>query len=259
MRPVTLVTGASAGIGTALAHVFADQGHDLVLIARREQRLIDLADAIAARGQRRPAYLAIDLARSDAIAQIRDFLARNDAEPEIVVNNAGYGLVGVAAEIDQADQLAMIDLNVRTLTELSLAFIDSLERHRGGILNVASVAGFLSGPGMAVYYATKAFVLSFSEALHHELKPRQIRVTALCPGPVPSEFRDRAGERGGRYPPLFTVSAERVAAEAYRGLKAGRRLIVPGVGNKLITVLLRFMPRGLQVSLVDLRNRRRRT
>ena len=117
-----------------------------------------------------------------------------------MVNNAGFGLVGLAGARDRAEQLAMIDVNVRALTELSLAFVDSLARHRGGMLNVGSMAGFLPGPGMAVYYATKAYVLSFSEALHSELKARGVRVTVLCPGPVPTEFaaarrRQRAGWR----------------------------------------------------------------
>ena len=123
------------------------------------------------------------------------------------------------ATLDRAEQLAMIDLNVRALTDLSLAFVDSLERRRGGILNVASVAAFLPGPDMAVYYATKAYVLSFSEALHWELAPRGIRVTALCPGPVPTEFQARAGIDRRRPPPLLTRSAERVAEEGYRGLQ----------------------------------------
>src|SRR5262249_3883946 len=259
IRPVALITGASAGIGTALAHVFADHGHDLVLIARREQRLFELAESIAAKGGRKPACCAIDLARPSAIALIRDFLDRDGAEPMNLVNNAGFGLVGPASEIDQDEQLAMIDLNVRSLAELSLAFVTSLERHKGGILNVASVAGFVSGPGMAVYYATKAFVLSFSEALHVELKSRGVRVTALCPGPVRTEFRERAGDQGDGYPPFVTLPAERVAAEAYRGFKAGHRLVVPGVGNKLIPMLSRFMPRALQLAAVDLRNRRRRS
>ena len=109
---------------------------------------------------------------------------------------------------------------------------------------MASVAGFLPGPGMAVYYATKAYVLSFSEALHHELKPRGVRVTALCPGPVPTEFQARAGVRNERYPPLLTHSAEQVAREGYRGFKAGRRLVVPGFANKLVTALVRLVPRG---------------
>lgn len=257
MRPITMITGASAGIGAALAHVFARHGHELVLVARREPRLAELADAIAATGRKRPITLPLDLAQPDAIDRISEGLGMFEVEPEIVVNNAGVGLVGAAAEIDQAEQLAMIDLNVRVLTDLSLAFIAPLQRHRGGILNVASVAGFVPGPGMAAYYASKAYVISFSEALHRELKPCGVRVTALCPGPVPTEFQARAGVRTERYPPVVTQSAERVAQEGYRGLAAGRRLVVPGFGNKLVTVLLRLMPRRMVLAAVDARHRRR--
>src|SRR5215468_3028837 len=251
MRPVTLITGASAGIGTALAHEFAAHGHELVLVARREERLVKLADAIAAQGRKRPTILAVDLAQPDAVDRIGDVLAMYDLEPDIVVNNAGFGLAGAAAEIDLSEQLAMIDVNVRALTDLSLAFIEPLQRHKGGILNVASVAGFVSGPGMAVYYATKAYVLSFSEALHHELKPRGVRVTVLCPGPVPTEFQARAGVRNQRYPSIVTQTAEQVAQAGYRGLMAGRRLVVPGIGNKLVTFLLRAAPRGLAAAGVE--------
>jgi len=254
MRPVTLITGASAGIGTALAHEFAAHGHELVLVARREERLVKLADAIAAQGRKRPTILAVDLAQPDAVDRIGDVLTMYDLEPDIVVNNAGFGLAGAAAEIDLSEQLAMIDVNVRALTDLSLAFIEPLQRHKGGILNVASVAGFVSGPGMAVYYATKAYVLSFSEALHSELAPRGVRVTALCPGPVPSEFQTRAGVPKPSYPPLFTQSPERIAADAYRALAAGRRLVVPGIGPRLVTMLLRFVPRPLAAAVSGRRN-----
>jgi short-subunit dehydrogenase len=174
-----------------------------------------------------------------------------------VVNNAGFGLVGAAAKLDLTEQLAMIDLNVRVLTDLSLAFVATLQRHSGGILNVASVAGFLPGPGMAVYYASKAYVLSFSEALHRELKPRGVRVTVLCPGPVPTEFQTRAGVRNERYPSLVTQTPEQVAQAGYRGFMAGRRLVVPGIGNKLITFLLRASPRGFAAAEVEARQRHR--
>jgi short-subunit dehydrogenase len=258
MRPVTLITGASAGIGVALAHVFAAHGHELVLIARREQRLAALADEIAAKGHPRPVVLPLDLAAAGVADRVGEALAARGLEPEIVVNNAGFGLVGEAATLDRAEQLAMIDVNVRALTDLSLAFVNSLERHRGGILNVASVAAFMPGPGMAVYYATKAYVLSFSEALHSELKPRGIRVTALCPGPVPTEFQARAGIAGDSYPSLLTESAQAVAEQGYRAVKDGRRMVVPGFANKVVTVLAPLLPRGLVLAALQRRNRRRR-
>jgi hypothetical protein len=222
LRPVTIITGASAGIGAALARVFARNGHALALVARREDRLHALADEIAASGGVRPLVIVADLQQRDAARLIGDALAAQGAEPQFMVNNAGFGLVGTAAALDRNEQLAMIDLNMRALTELSLAFVDSLARHRGGILNVGSVAGFLPGPGMAVYYATKAYVLSFSEALHSELKARGVRVSVLCPGPVPTEFAVRAGVKGRSLVPDFlSQSAEDVAEAGYRGLMAG--------------------------------------
>jgi len=251
-RPVTVVTGASAGIGAALAHEFAANGHELVLIARREQPLNILADAITANGAARPTVLRMDVTRVDAVRDLRDALAKRSLEPEIVVNNAGFGLLGYAAELDCAAQLAMIDLNVRAVTDFSLAFIDSLERRKGGILNVASVAGFLPGPGMAVYYATKAYVVSFSEALHQELKARGIRVTVLCPGPVPTEFQSRAGITQSVFPSLLTRTAERVAHEGYRGLKEGRLVVVPGTANRIVTLVAPLVPRKILLKLADL-------
>src|SRR5262249_27702268 len=160
-RPVTVITGASAGIGAALAQEFAAHGHDLVLVARREPALVALADAIAAKSAPRPAVLAVDVARADAVEVIAQALDDRGLEPEVIVNNAGAGLTGAADKLDRAEQLAIIDLNVRALTNLSLAFVDSLKRRGGGILNVASLAAFMPGPGRAVYYASKAFVLSF--------------------------------------------------------------------------------------------------
>ena len=145
----------------------------------------------------------------------------------------------------------MIDLNIRALTELSLAFVDSLARHRGGILNVASVAAFMPGPGMAVYYASKAYVLSFSEALHQELSPRGISVTALCPGPVPTEFQARAGLSGDRMGGVLTLSAARVAQIGYDGFKRGRRVVVAGAGNQIGVGLLQLMPRAWLLPLLD--------
>jgi uncharacterized protein len=270
-RRVVVVTGASAGIGAALARVFAAHGHDLVLIARRESKLDALADEIAAQGRPRPLVLAIDLAQPDAAARIKAELAAHGLEPEYVVNNAGFGLVGEAAQLDHAEQLAMIDLNIRSLTDISLAFADTLARLRGGLLNVSSVAGFIPGPGMAVYYASKAYVLSFSEALHHELARRGVRVTVLCPGPVPTEFQARAGIPRVPFPRTgmprvvgsnaLTCTAEEVAEAGYEGLMRGRRVVVPGLANKAVTIITRLLPRRFVLEAVAHSQlvRRRRT
>ncbi len=259
LRPITVITGASAGIGVALTHIFARNGHELVLVARREDRLHRLADEIAASGKPRPLPVALDLAKAGAARELQTILALHNMEPQYVVNNAGFGLVGLAATRDRDEQLMMIDLNVRVLTELSLAFVPSVARHRGGILNVGSMAGFLPGPGMAVYYATKAYVLSFSEALHSELKPRGVRVTVLCPGPVPTEFAARAGVSEGLAPGALTQTAETVAAAGYNGLMRGKRTVVPGLANKLVTILIRILPRRFLLKLVDSRQSKRRS
>jgi short-subunit dehydrogenase len=260
LRPVTLITGASSGIGVALARVFVRHGFELALVARREERLNALADEIAATGASRPLVIADDLGAPGAGARLGEVLAAQGAEPQYVVNNAGFGLVGPAAKLAREEALAMVDLNVRSLTELSLAFVDSMARHRGGLLNVGSLAGFLPGPGMAVYYATKAFVLSFSEALHSELAARGVRVTVLCPGPVPTEFAARAGlKQGGRPPGMLSQSAERVAEAGFRGLMRGKRTVVPGIGNKLVTLFIRVVPRRVLLRMVNSRQQRRRS
>ena len=259
LRPVTVITGASAGIGVALARVFARNGHDLALVARRQDRLDALADEIAATGARKPLVIAADLVQRHAARGIGAALAAQDAEPQYLVNNAGFGLIGKAANRDRDEQLEMIDLNCRALTELSLAFVDSLARHRGGVLNVGSMAGFLPGPGMAVYYATKAYVLSFSEALHSELKPRGVRVSVLCPGPVPTEFAARAGISGDLAPGILLQTAERVAEQGYRGLMRGQRVIVPGLANRLVALALRVIPRCVLLAAIDAAQSRRRS
>jgi short-subunit dehydrogenase len=250
-RPVALITGASAGIGAALAQVFADGGHELVLVARRADKLNALADTIAQSGRPRPIVLAADLGTGAVAERIGEELAKRDLEPQYVVNNAGFGLIGRAEALARAEQVAMVDLNVRTLVDMSLAFTDSLVRHRGGLLNVASIAGFLPGPGMAVYYASKAFVVSFTDALHAEFVPLGVRVTALCPGPVPTEFQERAGiPQEYANPPLAACSPSYVARAGYRGLMAGRRRVVPGFVNKIVTEVPRFLPSGVLLKMM---------
>jgi len=247
---VTLITGASAGIGTELARVFAANGHRLALVARRAERLTALAAEISATGGSAPIAIACDLEQPDAGDKIAAALAAAGVEVEFVVNNAGFGLFGSAIDLDRDEQLGIIAVNIRALTDLSLRFSDHLIRHRGGILNVGSIAGFLPGPGMAVYYASKAYVLSFTEALRGELGPHGVRVTVLCPGPVPSEFQSRAGFEPGFDSAVLNVSAAGVAKDAYQGLMANKRAVLPGLGIKFVPLLLRLFPRGFILAAV---------
>jgi short-subunit dehydrogenase len=250
-KPVTVVTGASGGIGEALARVFAQNGHEVALVARREKEMILLANELAVSCKYKPHVILADLQRSDAPARIAHELLGRGLEPAIVVNNAGFGLHGDAADLDRGEQLAMIDLNVRALTDLSLRWIDGIVKHQGGILNVASVAGFLPGPGMAVYYASKAYVLSFSQALSRELAPRGVRVTVLCPGPVATEFQMRAGVDTRPPSRLLGRTAQEVAQAGYDGFMARKAVVIPGFGNKLVSFLPRLLSRGLVLRTIE--------
>jgi len=247
---LALITGASAGIGRELARVFAANGHRVALVGRRADRLTALATEITAAGGPPPIVIPCDLGQPEACETIAAAIASAGAEVEYVVNNAGFGLYGLATELDRAQQLGIIAVNVRALTDLSLRFADSLIRHRGGILNVGSVAGFLPGPGMAVYYASKAYVVSFTEAIRQELAPRGVRVTVLCPGPVPTEFQGRAGFKPGFDSAILSVPPADVARQGYRGLMAGSRVVMPGLGIKIVPFLLRFFPRGFILAAV---------
>jgi len=247
---VTLITGASAGIGADFARIFAKNGHRVALTARRADRLSALAGEITATGGRPPILIPCDLEAHGACDKIAAALADAGAEVEYLVNNAGFGLFGNAAELDRAEQLGIIDVNIRALADLSLRFSDQLISNRGGLLNVGSIAGFLPGPGMAMYYASKAFVLSFTEALRVELGQHGVRVTVLCPGPVPTEFQTRAGFRPGFDSAVLNVSSPDVAQQGYDGLMANKRAVLPGLGIKIVPFLLRLSPRGFLAAAV---------
>ncbi|MEK4035172.1 SDR family oxidoreductase [Methylocystis sp. IM3] len=260
-RPSAIVTGASEGIGAALARVFAENGHEVAIVARRGDRLEALADEIAASGRSRPTVIELDLLSDGASAALEQRLAEAGLCAQYLVNNAGFGLIGAAAELDRAEQLDMIDLNIRALTELTLRFLPSLVTTKGGVLNVASVASFMPGPGFAVYYATKAFVRSFSEAMSHELKPAGVNVSCLCPGPVETGFQARAGMNfdgmmAAVKPAL--IPASEVARQGYEGLMAGKRVVVPGMANKLMVWGARLSPRALLLPILGAAQMQRR-
>ena len=238
---VALITGASAGLGVEFARQLAKRGHRLVLVARRKDRLDALATEI---GNARA--VAIDLANSGSAAKLVSEIGAAGEQIELLVNNAGFGLKGPFAELDAARLRQMIDLNIGTLTDLCRAVAPGMIEHRSGaILNVASTAAFQPGPNMAVYFATKTYVLSFTEALHEELKSHGIRVTALCPGPTRTEFGTVAGfdEKGA-----FDRFAADAASVVHAGLKAldkNRAVVVPGLLNKVAAASTRFVPRSL--------------
>ena len=255
LRAVALVTGASGGIGAELARVLAEHGHDLALVARRRDALDGLATELVAAGRPRPLAIAADLAAPDGVAQVIAALAAADARVAILVNNAGYGLLGEVAALDPAGQLGIVDLNIRALLDLTLRLLPDLCAAQGKILNVGSVASFMPGPGMAVYYASKAFVSAFSRALTEELKAARVSVSVLHPGVTATGFHRRAGL------PAATakgVTARSVAEAGYAGLMAGKRMIVPGLGNKAGALLLPLMPDALLLPLVHRFQRGRR-
>jgi short-subunit dehydrogenase len=243
MVAVTVITGASSGIGAALAHEAARAGRKLVLVARSAERLAIVAGAIAAEGHARPEIVALDLSEAGAADRLAAELAKRSLSVFELVNNAGYGLTGPVVAHSRADEIGIVDLNVRALTDLTLCFLPEIIAAKGGVLNVASVAAFQPGPFKAIYYASKSYVLSFSEAIAYELWGR-VRVTALCPGPVPTNFQARSNPgKAPRLSQLRGMSAEKCAAIGWRGFEAGKRVVIPGFMNKLIAFISPRMPR----------------
>jgi short-subunit dehydrogenase len=241
LQKVALVTGASAGLGVEFALQLSRRGHRLVLAARRKERLEELAKEL---GNARA--LAIDLSRKDATAKLMADLEANGEAVDLLVNNAGFGLIGRFAKADAKRLRQMIDLNVGTLTDLCRAVAPGMiERKSGEIINVASTAAFQPGPNMAVYFATKAFVLSLTEALHEELKPHGIHVTCLCPGPTRTEFGDVAGFGGNAMFDRVAMNSPEVVTAALKGLDRNKAVVVAGTINKIVAASTRFAPRSV--------------
>lgn len=252
-RQTALVTGASGGIGWELARAFAAGGYDLVLVARSAGKLEQLAGELRDRHGVAVRVLAKDLTAPGAPDEIFQELEGAVVAVDALVNNAGFATFGPFAGTDLASELEEIQLNVVTLTHLTKRFLPGmLARRRGGILNVASTAAFQPGPQMAVYYATKAYVLSFSEALAEELRGSGVTVTALCPGPTATGFQARAEmqDSGLFTGPLKVMDAAAVARAGYEGFRKGKRIVIPGLVNKLGVQSVRVSPRALVTRLV---------
>ena len=243
--PTALITGASSGIGLELARIFAREGYRVVLIARNQKRLEQIAQEL------RPAEaqaIAIDLSLPDAPEEI----FRTVPKVDVLVNNAGFGLFGKFVEKGLAEELNMMQLNMTALVALTRLYLPAMIAAGGGkIMNVASTAAFQPGPLMAIYYATKAFVLSFSEAIANELEGTGVVVTALCPGPTTSDFQERAKmQNSGLVKGRKMMDSRTVAEAGYRGLMAGKTVVIPGLGNKLLAQSIRFSPRSMVTKIV---------
>jgi len=247
-----LVTGASMGIGVDLAECFAKDGYDLILTARSEGPLKDLAQKLSAKYKITATAIAADLGVTGAGSTLAADIAARKLSVDVLVNNAGYGIAGAFNGSDKTEELGMIDLNVRALVELTHAFWPGiLANKRGGVLNVASTAAFQPGPLMAIYYASKAFVLSFSEALWKEAHGSGVHVSCLCPGPTVSKFRERAGTGKTRLSRAGTpMSSASVARLGYRAFQANRRVMITGLRNAFLARLVPFLPRGTVLNLV---------
>lgn len=241
-----LLTGASAGIGAAMARELGRRGARVTLVARREDALASVASEVRALGGE-ASVLAADLSGADGAATL---LARLDGPVDVLINNAGYGIQGPFLDGAPQDAVGQVELNVTALTALTRALLPGMAaRHRGGVLNVASVAGFMPAPRFAVYAATKAYVLSLSEALHQEMRGTGVAVTCLCPGPVRTAFADRAGMNDAFFD--GARSADAVAVAGLDGLAENRRTVVPGVQNVAQTVATRFLPKRLLLRVTE--------
>ena len=259
-KPTALITGASFGIGLELARIFAREKHNLVLVARTGDKLRQLASELEKAHGTRSLVLAVDLTEPGSPAYIFDQTARAGIPVDVLVNNAGFGQYGLFVENDLEQCLKQIQLNITTLTHLTRLYLpEMLQRKSGRILNVASTAAFQPGPLMAVYFATKAYVLHFSEALANELAGSGVTVTCLCPGATATEFHKRANATAMRLLGMGTMDARTVAEDGYRALIAGKPVVISGFKNWAIAQSVRFSPRKLVTAIARATQESKRT
>jgi hypothetical protein len=257
-RPIALVTGASGGIGLEFARLLAREGYDLALVARSKDKLNELAHTLHSQHQAQVLVIPCDLSAPDAPAEVHRQVQAMDIPIDLLVNNAGFASYGKFAELDVQRELQMIQLNISALTHLTGLFLpEMIARGHGKIINVASTAAFQPGPLMAVYYASKAFVLSFSEAIANELQGTGVIVSALCPGPTESGFQARADMQDSKLVQNGLMDAATVAEAGYRGLQRGETVVIPGLKNQLGALAPRLLPRKLVTRVV--RNVQERT
>lgn len=249
-RNYTLITGASTGIGYELAKLFAKDRHNLILVARDEGKL-ETAKNELSKCNVEVKILSLDLSKSEDIQGLFNYVEMNKLNVNILVNNAGIGTFGDFSEIEWVKEEALIDINIKVLTKLTKYFLPKIiECKNGGILNVASTAAFCSGPRMAAYYASKAYVLNLTEAIYEECKDSGIRISCLCPGPVKTTFQDKAGIKKSESAKKYLMDAEEVAKVSYKDFKKGKLIIIPGMKNKLLVIGNKLLPRRISRKII---------
>ena len=249
-RNYTLITGASTGIGYELAKLFAKDRHNLILVARDEGKL-ETAKNELSKYNVEVKILSLDLSKSEDIQGLFNYVEMNKLNVDILVNNAGIGTFGDFSEIEWVKEEALIDINIKVLTKLTKYFLPKIiECKNGGILNVASTAAFCSGPRMAAYYASKAYVLNLTEAIYEECKDSGIRISCLCPGPVKTTFQDKAGIKKSESAKKYLMDAEEVAKVSSKDFKKGKLIIIPGMKNKLLVIGNKLLPRRISRKII---------
>ncbi|MGG7144451.1 SDR family NAD(P)-dependent oxidoreductase [Clostridium nigeriense] len=253
-RSCVLITGATTGIGYELAKLYAKDENNLILVARDEERLKEVKDELEFYNIK--VYtIALDLSEDNSCEKVLDFVNKKNLSVDILINNAGMGSFGYLSEIEMESELKLIDVNIRAVTELTKIFLPSMIEHgEGAIMNVASTAAFCAGPKMATYYASKSYVLNFTEALYEELKGSEIKVSCLCPGPVKTNFQEKSGIKKKESAKKALMTPRDVAKVAYKDFKKGKLIIIPGFKNKLIITLNKLVPRSLSRKIILMMN-----
>ncbi|MBC5624136.1 SDR family oxidoreductase [Clostridium sp. NSJ-49] len=245
-----LITGASSGIGYELAKLFERDGYNLILVARDKEKLQMAVDKLN-NEKNKIIMLDVDLSREDEVDKLIKYINKNEIDINILVNNAGIGSFGEFAEIDWKTEEKLIDINIKALTKLTKYFLPKMiEKKSGGILNVASTAAFASGPRMATYYASKAYVLNLTEAIHEEVKEYGINISCLCPGPVRTSFQSKAGIKKSEKAKKYLMNADIVAKVGYDKFKKGEVIIIPGFKNKVLVNANKLLPRAISRKII---------
>lgn len=254
-RSCVLITGATTGIGYELAKLYAKEGNNLILVARDEERLSEVKEELDLYNIK-VYILSLDLSEDNSCEKVLDFVNKKNLSVDILINNAGIGSFGYLSEIEMEKELKLIDVNIRALTELTKIFLPTMISHgEGGIMNVSSTAAFCAGPKMATYYASKSYVLNFTEALYEELKGSEIKVSCLCPGPVKTSFQEKSGIKKNEAAKKALMTPKEVAEIAYKDFKKGKLIIIPGFKNKLIILLNKLIPRALSRKIILIMNK----